>query len=308
MSNAATATASSSKTLSFTPLQPVFAAEVSPIDLREPIDQAMADQIEAAMNKYAVLVFHDQKLTSDQQLEFTKWFGPFDLGRKKAVKIASRLGREEMADISNVDENGYVFDRNHRKVLSNMGTRLWHTDSSYQRPAAKFSLLACHATPPWGGETEFADMRAAYDALPPALKAEAEDRFAEHWVHHSRSTLGFEPTEEEVKAAMPPVTWPLIRVHSGSGRKLIYIGSHARRVVGLSLPEGRILLRDLLEHATQREFVYQHKWRVGDLVMWDNRAVLHRGCRYDLSYPRDMRRSTVLDTASLSEREAPPEG
>jgi len=293
----------SAQSLRLRPLHPLFAAEVEAFDMREPLSEALAAEIEAAMNRYAVLVFHGQSLTSEQQLAFTRWFGPLDLGRKKAVKTGSRLAEEEMVDLSNLDENGYVFDRNHRKILSNMGTRLWHTDSSYKRPAAKFSILSAHAVPPSGGETEYADMRAAYDALPDVLKAECEGRFAEHWVHHSRSTLGFEPTAEEIKAAMPPVRWPLIRTHSGSGRKLIYIGAHARQVIGLSVPEGRILLRDLLEHATQRQFVYQHKWQVGDVVIWDNRAVLHRGCRYDLSFPRDIRRTTTEDMASLNEPE-----
>lgn len=291
------------QSLRLRPLHPLFAAEVEAFDMAAPLTEALAAEIEAAMNRYAVLVFHGQSLSSEQQLAFTRWFGPLDLGRKKAVKTGSRLAEDEMVDLSNLDENGYVFDRNHRKILSNMGTRLWHTDSSYKRPAAKFSILSAHAVPPSGGETEYADMRAAHDALPDALKAECEGRFAEHWVHHSRSTLGFEPTADEIKAAMPPVRWPLIRTHSGSGRKLIYIGAHARQVVGLSVPEGRVLLRDLLEHATQRTFVYQHKWRVGDVVIWDNRAVLHRGCRYDLSFPRDIRRTTTEDLASLNEPE-----
>jgi alpha-ketoglutarate-dependent 2,4-dichlorophenoxyacetate dioxygenase len=176
-----------------------------------------------------------------------------------------------------------------------MATRLWHTDSSYKKPAAKFSLLYCSAIPDWGGETEFADMRAAFDALPERLRAEAEGRSAEHYVHHSRATLGFSPSPEDLAGAIPPATWPLVRTHAGSGRKLLYIGSHATQIVGLSVPEGRVLLQDLLEHATQRQFVYAHRWRPGDLVMWDNRAVLHRGRRYDLTQPRDMRRSTVED-------------
>ena len=290
--------------LSVRPLHPVFAAEIEDIDMGAPLDPAGAAAIEAAIDRHAVLVFRNQRLDSERQLAFTRAFGPLDIGRKKAVATKSRLAEEAMIDLSNLDEDGAVFDRNDRKILSNMGTRLWHTDSSYKRPAAKFSILSAHAVPPWGGETEFADMRAAYDALPERLKAEIADRFAEHWVHHSRATLGFEPTADEIKAAMPPVTWPLVRVHRGSGRKLLYIGAHARAVLGLSLPEGRILLRDLLEHATQPPFVYRHPWRVGDVVMWDNRAVLHRGCRYDLAFPRDMRRTTVEDTASLEERHA----
>jgi alpha-ketoglutarate-dependent 2,4-dichlorophenoxyacetate dioxygenase len=290
-------------TLSAHPLHP-FAAVVEDFDMAAPLDQARADAIEAAMNRHAVLVFRGQRVDSDQQLAFTRWFGPLDIGRKKAVATKSRLVDEAMIDLSNLNQDGAVFDRNDRKILSNMGTRLWHTDSSYKRPAAKFSILSAHAVPPWGGETEFADMRAAYDALPARLKEEVEGRFAEHWVHHSRATLGFEPTEAEIKAAMPPVRWPLVRVHSGSGRKLLYIGAHARAVIGLSVPEGRVLLRDLLEHATQPQFVYRHEWQVGDVVMWDNRAVLHRGCRYDLAFPRDMRRTTVEDMASLEERSA----
>jgi alpha-ketoglutarate-dependent 2,4-dichlorophenoxyacetate dioxygenase len=212
-----------------------------------------------------------------------------------------------MIDLSNLDENGYVIDANHRRVLSLMGTRLWHSDSSYQRPAAKYSMLRAVRVPAWGGETEFADCRAAYDALPPALLAEAADRFAEHWGHHSRSTLGWEPTAEEIRGAMPPVRWPLVRVHPGSGRRALYLGAHARRVLGMALPAGRILLRDLQEHATQHEFVYRHAWQPGDLVLWDNRAVMHRGCRYDLAQIRDMRRTTVLDPASVDERDCGPD-
>jgi alpha-ketoglutarate-dependent 2,4-dichlorophenoxyacetate dioxygenase len=283
--------------MKFLPLHPVFAAEGRDIDLSRPIDRATVAEIDAAMNRYAVLAFHDQDLTQDQQLDFTRNFGPLDPGRHLAVRQQRRV-RPEFADVSNLDETGKVADRNHRRILSNMATRLWHTDSSYKKPAAKFSLLYCSAIPDWGGETEFADMRAAYDALPERLRAETEGRSAEHYVHHSRATLGFAPSAEDIAGAIPPATWPLVRTHAGSGRKLLYIGSHATHVVGLSVPEGRVLLQDLLEHATQRQFVYAHRWRPGDLVMWDNRAVLHRGRRYDLAQPRDMRRSTVEDTAT----------
>jgi len=281
--------------ISLAPLHPLFAARADGIDLRESCDAAMAREIDAAMNRHAVLVFRDQQISEDQQLAFTAAFGPMDPGRHLAVRQHRRV-RPEFADVSNLDEQGNVAGRNHRRILSNMATRLWHTDSSYKQPAAKFSLLYCSAIPDWGGETEFADMRAAYDALPERLRAEAEGRSAEHYVHHSRATLGFAPTEEEIAGALPPVVWPLVRAHTGSGRKLLYIGSHATHVVGLSVPEGRVLLADLLEHATQPQFVYRHEWQPGDLVMWDNRAVLHRGRRYDLAQRRDMRRSTVEDT------------
>ena len=289
--------------IAFKPLHPHFVGEVHGFDMRRPIDAAVARDFERAIDQYAVLVFPAQSVDDTQQLAFTANFGPPDIGRKKAVKTADSRVPEQMIDLSNLDENGYVIDPDHRRVLSLLGTRLWHTDSSYQRPAAKFSVLRAVAVPPWGGETEFADCRAAYDTLPDFLRAEAEDRFAEHWVHHSRSTLGWEPTEEEIRGAMPPVRWTLVRVHPGSERKTLYIGAHARRVIGLPLPAGRILLRDLQEHATQREFVYRHAWRPGDLVLWDNRSVMHRGCRYDLTHIRDMRRTTVLDPASLRERD-----
>jgi alpha-ketoglutarate-dependent 2,4-dichlorophenoxyacetate dioxygenase len=283
-------------TLEFLPLHPLFAARADGIDLREAADDATIREIEAAMDCHAVLVFRGQQLSQDEQLAFTARFGPMDPGRHLAV-LQHRRVRPEFADVSNLDEEGRIADRNHRRILSNMATRLWHTDSSYKQPAAKFSLLYCSAIPDWGGETEFADMRAAYEALPDRLREEAEDRSAEHYVHHSRATLGFAPSEDEIAGAIPPVTWPLVRTHPGSGRKLLYIGAHATKVVGLSLPEGRVLLSDLLEHATQRQFVYRHEWRPGDLVMWDNRAVLHRGRRYDLTQRRDMRRSTVEDRA-----------
>ena len=277
---------------SFKPLHRHFAAEVQGFDMRDPIDDDAARAFERAIDQYAILVFPAQAVDDAQQLAFTAHFGPPDIGRKKAVQTADSRVPAEMIDLSNLDKNGYVIDPDHRRVLSLLGTRLWHSDSSYQRPAAKYSMLRAVTVPAWGGETEFADCRAAYDALPEALRAEAEDRFAEHWVHHSRSTLGWEPTEAEIRGAMPPVRWPLVRVHPGSGRKTLYIGAHARRVIGMALPAGRILLRDLQEHATQAEFVYRHAWRPGDLVLWDNRAVMHRGCRYDLGQARDMRRTT----------------
>jgi alpha-ketoglutarate-dependent 2,4-dichlorophenoxyacetate dioxygenase len=281
-------------TLAFAPLHPLFAARADGIDLRDRIGDATIREIAAAMDRYAVLVFRDQQLSQDEQLAFTARFGPMDPGRHLAVRQHRRV-RPEFADVSNLDEEGRVASRNHRRILSNMATRLWHTDSSYKQPAAKFSLLYCSAIPDWGGETEFADMRAAYDALRGRLREEAEGRSAEHYVHHSRATLGFVPSEDEIAGAIPPVIWPLVRTHPGSRRKLLYIGAHATHVIGLSLPEGRVLLSDLLEHATQRQFVYRHEWRPGDLVMWDNRAVLHRGRRYDLAQRRDMRRSTVED-------------
>lgn len=289
--------------VTFEPLHRHFVATVRGFDTRETLDPTDVALFESAIDRFAVLVFPAQQVDDAQQLAFTTCFGPPDIGRKKAVKSADSRLPAQMIDLSNLDENGYVIDPEHRRVLSLLGTRLWHSDSSYQRPAAKFSMLRAVTVPPWGGETEFADCRAAYDALPDVLRAESDDRFAEHWVHHSRSTLGWEPTAEEIRGAMNPVRWPLVRVHAGSGRKTLYIGAHARRVIGMPLPAGRILLRDLQEHTTQPSFVYRHVWQPGDLVLWDNRAVMHRGCRYDLRQIRDMRRTTVLDSISVHERD-----
>jgi alpha-ketoglutarate-dependent 2,4-dichlorophenoxyacetate dioxygenase len=205
--------------ISFKPLHQHFAAEVQDFDMRQPIDPATTRVFEQAIDRHGILVFPAQHVDDAQQLAFTANFGPPDVGRKKAVKGADSRIPEEMIDLSNLDENGYVIDPDHRRVLSLLGTRLWHTDSSYQRPAAKYSMLRAVAVPQWGGETEFADCRAAYDALPDVLRIEVDDRFAEHWVHHSRSTLGWEPTEEEIRGAMSTVRWPLVRVHPGSGRR-----------------------------------------------------------------------------------------
>ncbi len=197
--------------ITFKPLHQHFAAAVLGFDMRQPIDPATVQMFEQAIDRHAILVFPAQQVDDAQQLAFTANFGPPDIGRKKAVKAADSRIPEEMIDLSNLDENGYVINADHRRVLSLLGTRLWHTDSSYQRPAAKYSMLRAVAVPQWGGETEFADCRAAYDALPDVLRVAAEASFAEHWVHHSRSTLGWEPTEEEIRAAMPPVRWPIVR-------------------------------------------------------------------------------------------------
>jgi alpha-ketoglutarate-dependent 2,4-dichlorophenoxyacetate dioxygenase len=282
--------------LSFQPLTPVFAAEARGIDIRAPIDAATAARIEAAMNEFGVLVFRRQHLDEDQQMAFTRWFGPLDRGFGKVRNAQSRFKTPHLADISNVDFNGDVVPPGHPKRVGSLANQLWHSDSSFQKPSAKFSLLTAHRIPSWGGNTEFADMRAAYDALPAATKAEIDNLVAEHWALHSRiNMLGDENYTEEQKAALAPVLWPLVRVHPASGRKSLFIGAHTRAIEGISVPEARILLGELLEHATQPRFVYVHEWTLGDLVMWDNRSTLHRGRRYDLNEKRELRRSTTGD-------------
>ena len=277
-------------------IHPIFVGEVTGVDFRQPLDPAVVMEIDAAMDRYAVLVVRDQPLDQEQQMVFARSFGPLDLGLRKVKKQPHRFRYDELIDISNVDEKGRIADRNSGKIVSNIANQLWHSDSSFQRPAAKYSMLSAVVLPTRGGETEFADLRAAYDALSDELKAELEALEAEHYALHSRFLLGDSDYTEEQRNAIPPVHWPIVRMHPGSKRKLLFVGVHARRIVGWPVAEGRMLLMDLLEHATQRDFVYSHKWRVGDLVMWDNRSTLHRGRRYNLSERRELRRATTEDT------------
>jgi alpha-ketoglutarate-dependent 2,4-dichlorophenoxyacetate dioxygenase len=292
--------------LSFRPLTPVFAAEARGLDLRRPIDAATAARIEGAMDEYGVLVFRRQHLDEDQQMAFTRWFGPLDRGFARVRSNPNhRFKTEHLADISNVDFNGDVVPPGHPKRVGSLANQLWHSDSSFQKPSAKFSILTIHSMPSWGGNTEFADMRAAYDALPETTKTEIHDLVAEHWALHSRITiLGDDNYSKDQQSAIAPVLWPLVRVHPASGRKSLFIGAHTRGIEGMSVPEARILLGELLEHATQPGFVYVHAWTLGDLVMWDNRCTLHRGRRYDLNEARELRRSTTGDRPPDSE-EAP---
>jgi alpha-ketoglutarate-dependent 2,4-dichlorophenoxyacetate dioxygenase len=277
------------------PLHPLFAAEASGIDLRRAPDAATVRAVEAATDRYAVLVFRGQPLTEDEQVAFAGAFGKLDVGLNKATRSApQRYKYSETIDISNVDSEGTVYGREHRKIVSNIANQLWHSDSSFQQPAARYSMLHAVVCPPKGGETEYADLRAAYDALPADLKVEIAGLKSEHYALHSRLWLG-EAYSEAEKSALPPVEWPLVRVHPGSSRKVLWVGIHATHIKGMSLAEGRMLLADLLEHATQREFVYCHSWRPGDLVIWDNRCVLHRGRRFDLSQRRELRRTTTED-------------
>lgn len=277
------------------PLHPLFAAEASGVDLRLAPEVATVSGIEKAMDKYAVLVFRGQPLTEDEQVAFAGAFGKLDIGLNKATRSApQRYKHAETIDISNVDAEGAVYGREHRKIISTLANQFWHSDSSFQKPAARYSMLHAVVCPEKGGETEYCDLRAAYDALPEEMKAQIANLRSEHYALHSRIALG-ETYSEAEKNALPPVEWPLVRVHPGSGRKVLWVGIHATHIKGMSLAEGKMLLADLLEHATQREFVYRHSWRPGDLVIWDNRCTLHRGRRFDLSARRELRRTTTED-------------
>ena len=282
--------------LSIRQVTPHFVGEVSGIDLKNPINQEAAAAIEAAMDRYAVLVFRDQHLDEDEQKAFGQWFGPPNApALRKILQAKSRFKHEEFIDISNVDLAGKIVSREDRRLTAHFANQLWHSDSSFQYPAAKYSILTAQIIPKGGSVTEFADLRAAYDALPEAAKAELEGLVAEHSMLHSRLMLGDDQYTAEEKALMPPVQWPIVRVHPGSKRKTLFLGVHAERILGWTVPEGRMMLADLLEHATQPQFVYRHQWRVGDLVMYDNRCTVHRGRRYDLSARRELRRYTTDD-------------
>jgi alpha-ketoglutarate-dependent 2,4-dichlorophenoxyacetate dioxygenase len=290
-------------TIAVRQLHPLFVGEVSGVDLAAPLPDPTIDAIRAAIDRYAVLVFHDQRLDDDAQLAFARRFG--EIEPPQTHRGPRRLKHAEFADISNLDPENRLRAPDDRRRMNALGNRLWHTDASFRRVPGALSMLYAHVVPPEGGETEFADLRAAYDALPAAMKARLEDLVAEHSIFHSRAQIGFTDFSPEERAAMPPVPQRLVRVHPGSKRKTLYLASHASHVIGWPVPDGRLLLRDLIEFATQREFVHRHAWRVGDLVVWDNRCTMHRGRPYeDDRYPRDLRRVTTQDTASTLDQVA----
>jgi alpha-ketoglutarate-dependent 2,4-dichlorophenoxyacetate dioxygenase len=282
--------------LTLQPLHPVFVAEAGGLDLAKPLSRADVCAINRAMNDFGVLVWRGQPLAAEEQIRFATSFGPLDIGLKRVFKRPERLEDERLIDISNVGLDGRVQKRDAPKNLSNFANQLWHSDSSFMDPRAAYSMLHAIALPSWGGETEFADLRAAYDALDPRTRAFVADLKAEHYALHTRILLGDDAYTDEQKKLMPPAIWPLVDTHRGSGRKVLFVGVHARQILGLSTAESRLLISDLIEHATARERVYVHTWQVGDLVMWDNRATVHRGRRFDLNERRELRRTTVNDT------------
>lgn len=277
------------------PLHPLFAAEASGVDLAQPLDPATIAAIDAAMDTYAVLVFRGQPLDQAQQIALSKQFGPLDAGLRKATGAPTRFQYDELIDIGNVAIDGAVAAPDNRKLIGQLANQLWHADSTFQDVPVKYSMLSAVVVPDEGGQTQWADLRASWDALPEKTRRHVEGRTARHSAFHSRIGLGDDAYDAEQLARFPPVERPLVHVHPGSGRKVLYPSVHVDRVSGLSVPEGRLLVAELLEHATQPEFVYTHDWRVGDYVMWDNRSTLHRGKRYDLSLRRDLRRTTTLE-------------
>ena len=282
-------------------LHPLFVGELTGVDLADGIDAATRDAIERAMDEYAVCVLPGQRLDDDRQIAFASLYGPLEVSppvQSKAGGPAAnfRIQHRNIFDVSNLDENGNILPLDDQRRAYRQGNELWHTDSSFRQKSATWSMLHARIVPPAGADTEFADTRAAYDALPEATKQRIEGLVAEHSIWHSRAQLGgYKPTEEE-KKARPPARHPLVRRHPGSGRKALYIASHASHIIGWPVEEGRALLRELLAFATQPRFVYAHKWRLGDLVIWDNRCTMHRATPFEsTTHVRDMRRTTVID-------------
>jgi alpha-ketoglutarate-dependent 2,4-dichlorophenoxyacetate dioxygenase len=284
--------------LSIRQIHPVFVGEVSGVDLRRPLAPDEVAAIEAGMDRHAVLVFHDQAITDEEQIAYSRHFGALEDARGGNItRPEDKRLQPGMADVSNLGKDGRPLDRESRQRLFNLGNMLWHSDSSFRPVPAKYSLLSARVVNPTGGNTEFADMRAAHDALDAATKALVEDLVCEHSLMYSRGSLGLLDYSDEERALFRPVRQRLVRTHPVTKRKSLYLSSHAGAIVGMPMAEARILLRDLTEHATQPAFVYVHRWRPWDLVMWDNRQMMHRVRRYDESQPRDMRRTTVAGDA-----------
>ena len=275
-------------------ITPVFAGEVSGLDITQPLGRDDVAAIEAGMDRYAVLVFHDQRLNDQQQQAFSRNFGELEsTAGGNITQAQDRRLDPYMADVSNLDKDHKPLARDDRKRMFNLGNRLWHSDSSFRAVPAKYSLLSGRIVVDKGGRTEFADMRAAYDALDAATKIEIEDLVCEHSLLYSRGTLGFTDLTEDERAMMHPVRQRLVRTHPVTGRKSLYLSSHIGSIIGWPVPEARAFIRDLAEHATQGQFTYSHAWRQWDLVMWDNRQLMHRVTRFDDTQVRDVRRTTV---------------
>jgi alpha-ketoglutarate-dependent 2,4-dichlorophenoxyacetate dioxygenase len=287
--------------LAIRPLHPLFAAEIAGADLSGDVDVTTRNAVEHAMDAYAVCVLPEQNLDDERQVAFSRLYGPLENAsavthQRKAGVIGARVKLPEVFDVSNLDENGNLLAGDDARWQYRQANELWHTDSSFRQKSATWSLLHARVVPPSGGDTYFADTRAAYDALPEAMKEKLEGLVAEHSIWHSRGQRGgYVPTEAE-RAARPPARHPLVRRHPGSGRKALFIASHASHIVGWPLDEGRALLDELLAFATQERFVYRHQWRLGDLVIWDNRCTLHRATPFASNdHKREMRRTTIID-------------
>ncbi len=286
------------------PITPEFAAEIGDVDLAEPLAAADVADIKTAFWKYSVLIFPQQTLTTEQQLAFSEHFGPIEKERTLDPKATPTRYTGAFADISNLTAEGKIWGESSRQRMYKAGNRLWHTDSSFKRLPSICSLLYSEKIAPIGGHTEFADQRAAYDALPESMKKKLDGLVAEHWIATSRQRSGFSEFTEEEQKRLPPVPQMLVRTLPENGRKSLFVASHAGRIWGMPDAEGRALIDELITHVIQRQFVYTHRWRPHELIMWDNRCTMHRGTDFDdLRWVRDMRRVTVSDVANSCEQE-----
>src|SRR5215471_7113819 len=293
-------------TIDIKPIDPVgrsfFAGMVSGLDLTRPLTAEQVATVHAGMDEFGVLVFHDQKIDDEQQLVFSRSLGPLELATGDITAPQDRRMSMDLNDISNLDKNNKILARDDRRRLFSLGNQLWHSDSSFKPVPAKYSMLSARTIPDADGNTEFADMRAAYDTLDDKTKREVHDLICLHSQIFSRGNLGFTDFTDAERVKWAPVRQRLVRKHPRTGRLSLYLSSHAGTIEGWPVPEARAFLRDLGEHATQRKFVYAHQWKVGDLVIWDNRVTMHRARRYDHTQVRDMRRTTLTNEVSSLEQ------
>jgi alpha-ketoglutarate-dependent 2,4-dichlorophenoxyacetate dioxygenase len=290
------------------PSSPSFGAELLGCDLRGASGPGLAAAVCDAMDRYGVCVFRDQSIVDEQQIEFSRLFGALEkspnFGRGDSETV--RMKFPELFDVSNLDERGGILPDSDRRRMFRLANMMWHTDSSFQPGGAGYSLLSARVVPSSGADTEFADMRAAYDALSQPMKERVEGLVAEHSTFHSRSLIGYQFTEEELRRRRPTLQY-VVQTHPRSGRRSLYLGSHASHIVGLPVEEGRALLTELAEFATSERFVHRHQWRAGDLLIWDNRCTMHRATPFDdFSERRDLRRTTVVGDLPVVQQEALP--
>ena len=284
---------------------PDFVGFVSNIDLRQKLDNKQIEEIDLSINKYSVIVFKDQNISDEDQVRFTKYFGNIEASGKTSniTKTKDRRLSTDLADVSNLDKNNKPFSQNDPRRIFNLGNRLWHTDSSFKSIPAKYSLLSARNISEEGGNTEFADMRSAYDNLDELTQKKIQNMVCEHSLIYSRQRLGFdmvkELSSEEIKN-FKPVEQPLVRINNITGRKIIFLSSHIGKIRDWIRPDSMCFIDDLIEYATQIKFKYIHKWSQNDLIIWDNRQTMHRVRAFDdLKEKRDMRRTTVLGEERL---------
>jgi len=282
--------------ITITELCATFTAEVSKINISKELSDDEIDELRTAIDKYGVLVFRNQPLSDEQQVRFSEYFGDIEIAdlKNNITKTSERRLSQMFSDISNLDKDQNILEKDGRQRLFNLGNRIWHSDSSFRPVPARYSLLSARAVPVAGGDTQYADMHAAYDSLDAKTLTEISGLQCEHSLLYSRARLGMAEFTEQEKVDFTPVTQPLVRTHPSTKRKSLFLSSHIGSVVGLTKPDGRLLIEELTEFATQEKFVYTHRWQKDDLVMWDNRRTMHRARKYeDTVEKRDLRRTTI---------------